>query len=163
MNLKDFSIEVEAILVDEELMRLLHYSPKNGMDDPLDSSKPNILDKPSEEKWDIIRHHIVPAIKLDDLEEEKKCKVFYYAGRGNPTNSNYLFSNQEYIFEVLVPYDFQIIDKRLEMICDRINDLVFNKPIGGLGNVLFRGRTPISVTKDYLGFRLVYEYVSENY
>lgn len=163
MNLKDFSIQVEKILIDEDLLRLLHYKPLNRLDNPLDESKTNILDKPVDDLWELIDFHLVPAIKIDDLVENQICRIFYYPGNGNPTNSTYLFSNQEYIFDVLVHNDFQIMDKRLEMICDRMNELVFNKRIGGIGKTLFKRRHPINTVKNYMGFRLIYEFCNENY
>ncbi|MBD1379214.1 hypothetical protein [Metabacillus arenae] len=163
MDLKDFSIEVENILKDEELLRLLHNKPQNRLDDPLDESKPNILEKDDEELWELIDFHLIPAIKIDDLEENQICRIFYYAGNGAPTNTNYLFSNQEYIFDVLVHNDFQIMDKRLEMICDRLNDLIFNKRVGGIGKTLFKRRHPINAPKNYMAFRLIYEFCNENF
>lgn len=166
MNLEEYSIRIEEILRDEELLRLLHYKPKNKLDDPLKvtSDKPNILEKPSKEMWEIIDYHLVPAIKLDDLQKEPISRIFYYAGYGKPTNTNYLFSNQEYVFDVVVHNDFQVMDKRLEKICDRLNALIFNARIGGVGKTLFKSRKPIvGVPNNYMGFKLVYEFCNENY
>ncbi len=163
MKLKDFSIEIEKLLKDEELLRLLHNKPKHRLDDPLDINKPNILAKPIDELWGLIDFHLVPAPKYDDLEQNQICRIFYYAGDGRSTNTNYLFSNQEYTFEVLVHYDFQIMDKRLEMICDRLNELIFDKRIGGIGKTLFKRRHPVNTPNNYLGFRLVYEFCNENF
>lgn len=165
MKLKEYSIEIEKILTnDETLLRLLHYKPTSRLDDPLDPSKPNILDKNSDEFWKFVDESIIPAVKIADLNKKQLCRIFYYAGNGRPTRNNYLFSNQEYHFDVLVHNDFQIMDKRLEMICDRINELVFNKRIKGIGKTLFKGRYPINyVPNDYMGFRLVYEFCKEEY
>lgn len=164
MNIEEYSLRVEEILRDEELLRLLYYKPKNKLDNPLDSAKPNILDKPVDELWEIIDYHLVPAIRLDDLQKESVCRIFYYAGYGRSAKKNYLFSNQEYIFDVIVHNDIQITDKRLEKICDRLNDLLFNKRIGGVGKTLFKVRQPINgVPSNYMGFKLVYEFVNESY
>lgn len=163
MKLKDFSVEVEKILIDETLLRLLHYKPIDKLDDPLSENKADILTKPDEEKWEIIDYHIISAPKYDDLENNPTCRLFYYASDGRPTNTNYLFSNQEYTFEILVHYDFQMMDKRLEMICDRINELVFDKRIGGIGKTLFKRRHPVNAGNNYIGFRMVYEFCNENY
>jgi len=163
MKLKDFSLQIEKVLIDEELMRLLVYPAKHRLDDPLSVDKPNILEMGEDELWNLIDLHLVSAIKLDDLESNKICRVFYFAGDGRQTNSSYLFSNQEYNFDVLVPYEYQIKDKRLEMICDRLNELIFDKRIGGVGKTLFKRRHPINSPNGYLGFRLVYEFCKENY
>ena len=162
MNLTNYSIEVEKILMDEQLLRLLYYTPKNRLDNPLDISKANILEMPEDKLWDIIDHHMIPAIKIDDLEKNPICRVFYYAGIGRPTNSNYLYGFQEYVFDVFVHNNFQIIDKRIELICDRINQLISNKRINGIGKTLFKKKSPIGSPDGYMGFRLIYEFCSES-
>ena len=162
MNLKDYSIEVERILLDEELLRYLYYTPKNRIDNPLDVSKTNIFDMPEDVLWDIIDNHLIPAIKIDDLDKNPICRVFYYAGIGKSSNTNYLYGSQEYIFDVFVHNDYQIRDKRLETICDRINYLISNKRIGGIGKTLFKRKAPIGAPDGYMGFRLIYEFYNES-
>lgn len=154
-------MEVEKILLDEQLLRLLHYSPQHRLDDPLDDTKSDILTLPDEEKWKIIDYNLVSAPKFDDMVNEKLCRIFYYAGEGRPTNSNYKYANQEYVFEIFVHYDYQIIDKRLEMICDRLNELMSEKRVPTtIGKTLFKRRFPVNAPQGYLGFKLIYEFTS---
>ncbi|MED1863231.1 hypothetical protein P4V41_07165 [Fictibacillus nanhaiensis] len=148
---------------DEIILRLLHYKPKNRLDDPLDPSKNDILSKDEDEKWDIIDAHIMTAPKISDLEKKAMCRLFIYPGVRRPTDKNFLFANQQFNFDVLTHSDFQNMDLRNEWICERVNELVFGQRIAGLGQVLFKGGQPINAPKDYQGYRLVYEFASENY
>lgn len=162
MSLRKHSKDIEKILInDETLLRLLYYKPQNRLDDPLSLTKSNILDMAN--KWDIIDDRIVSAPKFEDLETgtEPKCRLLFYPAYGRSTNNNYLFSNQEYKFEIYVHFDYQI-DKRLEWISDRINELMFNQRITGHGKVEFKDRRDVSAPKNYLGFRLIYEFLSGN-
>lgn len=164
MELKKYSSEIFKVLnSDETLLRLLHYKPTSKTDNPLDPSKPNILDKPINERWAIIDDCIVNAPKFNDLETSSKSRLFYYAGYGRTTNNNYLYTNQIYCFEVFTHYDFQMMDRRNEKICDRLNEILFNNNITGMGKFLFKDRHPINAPKDYLGYRLNYEFASQNY
>jgi hypothetical protein len=149
---------------DETILRLLHYKPENRLDDPLDENKPNILDMVDEDKkWELIDDCIMTAPKTSDLEKKPKCRLFVYPGVRRPTNDNFLFANQQFNFDVLTHADFQNMDLRNEWICERVNELIFGKRIAGLGKVLFKGGQPINAPKDYQGYRLVYEFASENY
>lgn len=164
MELEKYSREIfKALNSDETLLRLLHYKPISKLDNPLDPTKPNILEKQADEKWTIIDDCIVNAPKISDLEATSKSRLFYYAGYGRGSNNNYLFSNQEFCFEVFTHYDFQMMDRRNEKICDRLNEILFGKNLAGLGKFLFRERHPVKAPKDYLGYKLVYEFTSENY
>lgn len=163
MSLRQYSMDIEKLLIDETLLRLLYYKPQNYLDDPLDASKENILDKPSDEKWEIIKDRIVSAPKFDDLDKIEKCRLLVYPHIGRSTRSNYLFANQEYSFDVFVHFDYQNVDKRLEWICDRVNDLLKNFSVTGFGKVLFKDRGKLSAPNNYIGYRLTFEFISENY
>lgn len=164
MNLREYTYKIENVLMDEELLRLLTYNPKNVLDDPLDPNKPNILDKPDKEKWSIFNDKIMSALNLDGFDKSPLSRLFYYAGRGKSSKSNYLFSRQQFHFDVFTHQSIENIDKRLEWICDRVNELVFNKEIAGFGKTLFVDRYPIaSPVVNYVGYRLVYEFCHENY
>lgn len=164
MDLSDYSTAIfKVINSDEELLRLLHYKPENKLDNPLDISKPNILDLPIEEKWEIIDDCIVNAPKFTEIQDEAKSFLMYYCGYGRRNSKNYLFSDQEFHFDVITPDTFQTMDRRNEKICDRINKIIFGKNIVGMGKMLPKDRMPINTPKGYNGYRLVYEFVSENY
>lgn len=164
MELTKYTDDIYKVLIsDETLLRLLHYKPTNRLDDPLSPSKPNILEKPIDELKKIIDDVIVSALKVSELDTEKKCRLLFYPGTGRSTNDNYLFSNQEYIFVAFVHLDYENIDRRNQMICDRVNQLISNKRITGMGKVLFKSRRPVNAPKDYIGYQLSYEFISENY
>lgn len=162
MNLRDYTYKIQNVLVDEELLRLLYYTPKNILDNPLDEIKPNILTKPDKEKWEIINDCIVSALKTDDFKTDPKSRLIFYPANGYGGN-NYLFSNQQYHFDIFTHFTIENADKRLEWICDRINDLLFDKLIAGIGKVKFIQRHPVNAPSDYVAYRLVYEFCQENY
>lgn len=145
---------------DEELLRLLYYKPTNYNDSPLDPLKPNVLDLPEEEKWEIIDDLIKKTDKTDDLDEEPKCRILLYSGsRGN--TDNYLLASQDIVFDILVHINiYDVIDDRLDWICDKINELVSGKAITGIGKSLFKNGGNIPAPKDYVGYRLVYNFGS---
>jgi hypothetical protein len=154
----------KAMTNSEELIRLLYYKASNSNDDILDSSKPNILDMPELEKWEIIRDRIKNVPKVDDLDKEPKCRLCFYPGNRQKTNS-YLVSDQDITIDILVHFDYEDMDQRMEWICDVVNDLIFDKKITGTRKVLFSGggsgvlrNTPQS----YVGYRLVYSFGSVN-
>jgi hypothetical protein len=160
---KKYTLDISNIFYnDEMILRLLTYKPKNRLDDPLDPSKDNILDKDEDAKWKIIDDCIMTAPKTSDLEKNAKCRLFIYPGVRRPTDTNFLFANQQINFDVLTHADFQNMDLRNEWICERVNELVFGERLAGVGKVLFKGGQPINAPKDYQGYRLVYEFASEN-
>ncbi len=149
--------------MDEELLRLLYHFPVDIFDNPLDVNKPNILDMPDDEKFEIFNDKIMTAPKFDGFDKSPMSRLFYYAGDGRSTRNNYLFSKQEFNFDIFVHQEIENTDKRLEWICDRVNELVFNKSIVGLGKTLFIRRYPVKAPVNYVGYRLVYEFCHENY
>lgn len=155
-----FQAFYKVLTADETLLRLLYYKPVNAMDNPLAINKPNILNM--QNKWEVIDDVIKTTPKTEDLTVTKGCRLLFYLGKRDNT-TNYLFASQEIIFDVLVAMDWEEKDQRQSWICDRVNELVFDNRITGLGKVLFRKGAPMSSPEGFVGFRLVYEIASENY
>ena len=144
-----------AFRENEKLLRLLYYKPEDANDNPLDTSKENILDKNTSEKWSIIEDRIVRTAKINDLDDDEKCRLLMYLGnRGN--TSNYFYASQELIIDVMVHFDFDEVDLRLSWICDTISDIIFNKKVTGVGKVMFGGGRQINAPEGYVGYRLIY-------
>jgi hypothetical protein len=163
-KLEKYSKDIYSIFINDEiLLRYLYYNPTSRLDDPLDTSKDDILSKNADDFWAIVDDVIKTAPKTSDLVENVKSRLFVYAGYGRSNSSNYYFSDQEYEFDILVHADNQSKDFRTEKIHDRLNELLFNKRITGLGKLKFKSRQPINAPKDYLGYKLVYTFSSENY
>lgn len=163
-KLEKYSSDIYKVLIDDEiLLRYLHYIPTSRIDDPLDESKGNIMDKDIDTLWEIIDDVIVPAPKISDLVDTQKSRLLVYAGYGRGTNSNYLFSNQDYEIDIFVHADTQTMDFRMEKIHDRVIELLFNKNVTGVGKLLFKGRQPINAIKDYFGYKMIFTFSSENY
>jgi hypothetical protein len=157
-NLRDF---YKVLTNDETLLRLLHYKPSSPLDDPTSPTKPDILGLPTLDKWNIINSLIYATPKTDDLNTQAVCRLFFYPGRRSST-SNYLFSTQEVIFDVLVHFDFENVDQRMSWIADRVNDLVCDQRITGFGKVEFKSGSGINAPTGYVGYRLVYAIGSDN-
>lgn len=147
---------------DETLLRLLYYKPQDANDSPLATNKPNILSMDAVTKWNIIKDVIKPTSKTDDLAVEPKCRIYFYPARRISSGSNYLFANQQIVFDVMVHFDFEEVDLRLEWICDRINELLFNQRITGFGKISFVEGGLSPSPEGYLGYRLIYKFTSEN-
>lgn len=163
MTMRDNIQEIYKFLtVDETLLRLLTYQPSSAADDPLDPSKPNILDMGAQEKWELIGDRIVTAPKFVDLDKEIKCRLLIYHGYGRKS-SNHLFTRQEFCFEVFTHFMFDNVDQRLSWLCDRLDELMERKLITGFGNMASKDRRPVSAPNDYSGYKLVYEFYNENF
>ena len=156
MRMKENRVDIYKVLTtDETLLRLLYYKPENENDDPLDSTKDDILDMDEEDKWTIIEDRIKKTPKVDDLDKEPKCRLLFYMGRRSKTN-NYLYAGQIVVFDVLVHFDFEEVGMRESAICDRVNDLMSNSRVTGIGKVNFEGGDQISAPEAYTGYRLMY-------
>lgn len=158
MRMRQHLMDLYAVFFNNQpLLKLLNYPSNDYFDDPL--SKPNITDQNI--KKDLIKRSIV----VDDLTiERNKGRLLIYPDVRINTRSNYQFSNQIVNIDILVPIKMDEVDFRVAWICDHVNSLLFNERITGIGKILFRGGNPIKVGKDgYVGYRLAYEFVSENF
>jgi hypothetical protein len=164
MSMRQSIRDLYMKLINEKLLRLLYYPPEDlgkSIPDPLSPSNPDILSLPADQKWAIIDDRILLTPKTDDLDNPK-CRLMFYPGRRYSTNTNYLFANQEIIFDILVHFSFER-DQRSMWICDTINEIIFNQRITGVGKVLYKQGGQINSPDGYVGYRLVYEFISENY
>jgi hypothetical protein len=144
---------------DEVLLRLLFYKPVSPVDDPLSEQKANILSKSLTEKWAIINDIIKTVPKDDDLETAEKCRLFIFPGSRRSMGS-YVLANQVFVFDVLTHFAFEDMDQRMEWVCDRINDLISQERITGVGKANFVSGNPIGAPKGYVGYRLTYDFGS---
>lgn len=138
---------------DETLLRLLYYKPQNALDNPQSTSKTNVLSMNN--KWDIILDRIKTVPKTDDLINEAKCRLLFYPGKRSSTR-NYLFAGQEIVFDIMVHFEFEEVDLRQESILDRLNELICNEKITGIGKTIFKGGGQISAPEKYVGYRVIY-------
>jgi hypothetical protein len=118
-NIQDI---LQVLWHDEELLRLLHYSPETpNSPDPLDPSLPNI--KEIDEMWEIRKDIIKLTPKENDLTDLKTCKLFVYLGNGRANRGNPLYANQSVLINVIVPSEFQNGDFRAYRIGDKLRQL----------------------------------------
>jgi hypothetical protein len=146
---------------DEQLLRLLYYLPSTALDNPLDTNKPNILTMPEKEKWEIINDRIKTIPKVDDLDLKPVCRLLFFPGDRGNTNS-YLVADQQIVIDIMVHFAYEDVDQRLEWLCDRINELLFDKNRTGMGKTLFEYGRVINAPQGYVGYKLVYSFGSGN-
>lgn len=167
MKLREITDKINDVLLDEELLRLLCYAPENASDNPLSPSKPDILTIANQkDKWELINNHLMTAPNFYDLDKLPLSRLVFYAGNGKIAKDNHLFTNQLFHFDIYTHYTIENLDRRLEWISDRVNELLFLKKIGGIGKALFITRHPIistSLPTGYVGYRLVYEFCMESW
>jgi hypothetical protein len=155
----DFLDIIKYLKSDEELLRLLYYSPENGNDivDPLDSSLPNILDMDIQQRAEIFNKRIMKAAKYTDLQDEKICRLYIYAGN-RKSNSNYLSADQELVIDILCHSDFENGDLRSTRISDRLNQLFCQERLVGIGQMDFVVGRQINAPYEYTGYQCVFTY-----
>lgn len=170
MKLKESLDELYKLLADDEiLMRLLHYTPEDAHDNPLDVAKDDILT--SEDRWDITKGNLFSTDKRYDLDLDpiKICRICFYTGTRQPISSGYNIRNvdnpyaseQRYNFDVYVHVDIDDIDARLTDITDRLNELLHLKRVNDVGEFILDFISPISNTPDgFIGLKSVYRTVS---
>jgi len=162
-NLEELYISLQS---NQKLLRLLHYVPKNALDDPLDKNKKDVNDLPN--KFEIISKVLVPSDKTYDLELQSKiCRLCVYTGTrklqdfynsvSHKLQDNVYTGDQVYIFDVYVHLDIDNIDFRMMWICDTLNEILFNEQIADVGKFRFSFGSPIMNTpKGFVGYKLAY-------
>lgn len=145
----------KLLSTDEKLLRLLYYLPKNAQDDPFSPNKPNILSLPDSQKWSIIEDVLKFTPTYNGLDSTPKCRLLFYPGRRGNTY-NYLVALQEINIDVFVHYLANDKDLRLSRICDRVNELLSDEKVTGIGNVKFVRGINVPAPDDYLGYNLVF-------
>ncbi len=147
---------------DEELLRLLHYTSETADNDPLSPDKPNILEMPIKDRALLINNLIKPSPSVYGLDDSTRmCRLLFYP-KSRRSSRSYLTSDQEVNIDVFVHHNFNNTDYRLSWICDRVNDLLFDKPVVGFGRVNFVNGNDLPAPQNYVGYQLRYSFGSVN-
>ena len=149
-NMIDF---YKVIIKDEKLMRLLYYPAKNTADDPLSKSKPNLIGTDIYHK-DILKQRILRAPNADGLVpgNDGICRICMYMGTSTRTSSIYMF-NQRIVFDIFVNLEkYEVVDSRSMRIIDRLNEIVNDEPVTGLGACTSVTFAPITAPVGYIGY-----------
>lgn len=150
----------EKLYFDEELLRLLYYPPENlalDIPDPLSPTLPNILDLPIKDQWEIRKDRISKTPKSEDLTKNRICRLYIYAGNRRPQSGNYSAAAQDIKVDILCHYTFEE-DLRSMRISDRVNKLLVNKPITGMGKMEYVNGNPAAAPNDYVKFQHLYRF-----
>ncbi|MEH7116037.1 hypothetical protein V7128_01260 [Neobacillus vireti] len=146
---------------DKELLRLLYYTS-----DPLNPTKPEVIDL--EDFQEIRRERIVRAPKTNDIQDDSTieiCRICMYFGNRSNTGSATKFAYQDVVFDIYVHIDaFEVNDARSLRITDRLNKILHNQSITGFSSIksdrmFIIGNSP----SGYIGYKYIYEFISENY
>ncbi|MGG2091243.1 hypothetical protein AB1283_00570 [Bacillus sp. S13(2024)] len=172
MDLKRYYDEIFDVLrKDEVLLRYLYYKPVDRLDNPLDDSHTQIVpdfetatDDELNKYWEIVDDVIVSAPKYNDMEKsdsKPKCRLFFFLGHAK-TGENHAFANQHLHVCVYTHFDFENVDRRNALICDRVFQLLANKRVNGILKIHPVERDFTNAPINYLGYELVFKFVSGN-
>lgn len=157
---------------DETLLRLLEYAPNNQNDNPLDPSKPNILDLPIEQRFDIIDKVLYSMDKKFRLDLDSRfSRVNYYLNERRPDKvyssgarkliNNPMVSKQGMVFDIYTNIEIDRMDFRMYSIIERLGVLLNGKSFKQLTGLSFNDGYTIKNTPDgFIGYRLVYSLMS---
>lgn len=108
--------------------------------------------------WKIIDESVKLSSKADDLEEMKINRIYIYLGKTRPIFGNKRTVNQEIIIDVFVNEIFEET-QRLEVITDRLNELMVHTRPAGMGRMEYRTGYDFVAPKGYRAYRHIYETV----
>lgn len=153
-NLSDF---FDVIINDEDLMRLIYYPAKNTTDDPLSPKKANLVNSDVYFQ-DILKQRVLRAPKADGLVENNNaiCRICMYMGTSTRT-FNVIAFNQRINIDVFVHIDkYEMVDSRSMRIIDRLNQIINNSRVSGMGKVQSVTFAPITAPQGYIGYTSEY-------
>lgn len=140
-----------VIMQDMKIRRLLVYE-----NDPLNESLSDIND------YNKIAEKVIFTPTFDGLDVDKTNRICVYLGIRDMDRHKHKLSNQELYVDVLSHRNYHDRDARAYMICDRINQIISESRITGIGKIYFSRGFPISAPTGYIGYRLVYDMGSSN-
>ncbi len=144
----------------QKFWRLMYYIPKSAIDDPLSSSKSDVLTM--DNFWDDIQPRLfIFTPRSDDLTSDLPIRVCMYPGLRVP-QSNKSVSNQEIYFDVFVHSNVNDMDLRMSWILDTIHDIMFNQRLTGIFKTYEKTGVPLSSPAGFIGYRLPFVIGSAN-
>ena len=148
---KNVSEVYSIILHDSKIRRMIVYE-----DNPLSGSLKDITN------YDLVKDKIIFTPTVEGLDMDKTNRICVYLGIRDMNRNNHKLSNQELYFDVLSHRNYHDRDARAYMICERINELVSEGHLTGIGKIYFARGFPISAPTGYIGYRLIYDLGSAN-
>lgn len=159
------------IIQDETLLRLLHYPSSHSNDDVtlITADRPSIIGNNTPYKDTkkplynyILETNIRRAPKSSDLINTAICRICMYMGdniKGNRNSSNKVFK-QDVVFDIYTHIDgFETKDCRSLKICDRIDELIHENNITGIGKAESYKTFLIGNSPDgFIGYRMVFTF-----
>lgn len=142
---------------DEELLRLLHYPPHDGVNpSPLSNNYTDITSMDMDDYWQIVDNHILTTSKTDDLQSTPICRIYVYQGRNRRTY-NKLAVRHEIVIDVFCHHDYVNADSRMQSIEERLQEILSNSRVGsGLGRIEYDDGYPFNAPLNYESFRHIF-------
>lgn len=151
LMVKNVSEVYSVVMQDAKIRRLLVYE-----NNPLSESLSDIND------YDKVAEKVIFTPTFDGLDINKTNRICVYLGIRDMDRNKHKLSNQELYFDVLSHRNYHDKDARAYMICERINEIISESRITGIGRIYFSRGFPISAPTGYIGYRLIYDLGSAN-
>lgn len=147
---------------DEELLRLLKYSPESAhieFKSPLDETLPDVYDpsEESDEYWNLVNERILLQGKLNDIETYKLARIYIVAGNSRSDLRNRMLIIQDVNIHIYT-HDFYEQDLRNDWIRERIEYLLLQEPMELVGRLEFDDSRPIPSPKEYTATLNVFQF-----
>lgn len=155
MRLRQNLIEIFNVIGNDKLLLRLLYYPS----DPLNPSNPDVNSLPD---FHVIRkERIIRSPKIDDLTTKEICRICMYMGNRDNTK-NKKVAMQDVVFDVYAHIDrYDKNDARALWICDRINEILYDEWITGVGKMeSYRSLIIPNPPSGYIGYRMIFTFGS---
>ena len=146
---KDFSIIINHMFKDEDLMKLLYYTQR----DCLKAQNLTVT-----QKFSMVNRNILLVPKIDIIEECPSYVVIRM-GEFKPNEKNPQFRDCEVTFNILChPDHWNLGDFKLRpyKIAGRIDKLFNNQKLTGIGTLQFMGTDDLVLNNNLMGLQLQY-------
>lgn len=146
---KDFSIIIQNMFKDEELMKLLYYTQRDYE---------NAKDLTMTQKMSMVNKNILLVPKIDIIQD---CPSYIVIRMGEfkPNEKNPEFRDCEVTFNILChPDHWNLGDFKLRpyKIAGRIDKLFNGQKLTGIGTLLFEGTDDLVLNNNLMGLQLQY-------
>lgn len=159
MELRKNLIDIFKVVgSNEDVLRLLYY-----YNDPLNPNKENIKDRLDFNE--IYKDRIKRSPKTNDLTTEEICRLCVYFGNRKNGVKNSSFAHQDVVFDIYCHIDkYDLNDARALWIADKLSEILHDKSITGFSEIQSDQMYIIGNAPDgYIGYKYVFEFVSENF
>lgn len=142
---------MQTMLNNQNFLRYIYYLDKHN---PLDENLPDV------NPMEVRENNLTLALFNPEILEETKTHIFFYPLNGT-FNSNNVVAEDAYALDILIPYDYWIIDGTGELrafaMADEIANVIDQKRVSGIGSVRIVSWNTYRITNRFvfLGLSLI--------